>query len=280
MIRSAEGLERLLARRCAAAAPRRRERAHPAREPRRALPLRLPDRGRGVRSARRPDARRGAAARTMELTPEALEPVVRAALAEDVGSGDRTTDGLVPADARCTAELLLEGAGRRLRRRSRARGLPGARSSGARRSPARGGLAHHRCSRTRRHDRGPGTRDPHGRAHRAQHLRPALRNRDAHRPVRRSRRWHGHGDPRHAQDDARPARARALRGSLRRRNEPPLRAARRDPRQGEPSPHRRRDRARGRRAAATAGRSRSRRRRSTTSPKRSRQESNGFCSTT
>jgi nicotinate-nucleotide pyrophosphorylase (carboxylating) len=47
----------------------------------------------------------------MELTPEALEPVVRAALAEDVGSGDRTTDGLVPADARCKAELLLEEPG-------------------------------------------------------------------------------------------------------------------------------------------------------------------------
>jgi nicotinate-nucleotide pyrophosphorylase (carboxylating) len=47
----------------------------------------------------------------MELTPEALEPVVRAALAEDVGSGDRTTDGLVPADARCKAELVLEEPG-------------------------------------------------------------------------------------------------------------------------------------------------------------------------
>ena len=47
----------------------------------------------------------------MELTHEALEPVVRAALAEDVGSGDRTTDGLVPADARCKAELLLKEPG-------------------------------------------------------------------------------------------------------------------------------------------------------------------------
>jgi len=47
----------------------------------------------------------------MELTPELLEPVVRAALAEDVGSGDRTTEGLVPADARCKAELLLEEPG-------------------------------------------------------------------------------------------------------------------------------------------------------------------------
>jgi nicotinate-nucleotide pyrophosphorylase (carboxylating) len=47
----------------------------------------------------------------MELTPEALEPVVRAALAEDVGSGDRTTDGLVPTDAQCRAALELEEPG-------------------------------------------------------------------------------------------------------------------------------------------------------------------------
>jgi nicotinate-nucleotide pyrophosphorylase (carboxylating) len=47
----------------------------------------------------------------MELTPEALEPFVRAALAEDVGDGDRTTDGLVSADARCMADLLLEEPG-------------------------------------------------------------------------------------------------------------------------------------------------------------------------
>ena len=47
----------------------------------------------------------------MELTAEALDRVVRTALAEDVGTGDRTTDGVVPAEARCTAELLLEEAG-------------------------------------------------------------------------------------------------------------------------------------------------------------------------
>ena len=47
----------------------------------------------------------------MELTPETLDPVIRAALAEDVGSGDRTTDGLVPANARCTAALELEEPG-------------------------------------------------------------------------------------------------------------------------------------------------------------------------
>jgi nicotinate-nucleotide pyrophosphorylase (carboxylating) len=47
----------------------------------------------------------------MELTADALERVVRTALEEDVGSGDRTTEGTVPVDARCRAELLLEEAG-------------------------------------------------------------------------------------------------------------------------------------------------------------------------
>jgi nicotinate-nucleotide pyrophosphorylase (carboxylating) len=47
----------------------------------------------------------------MGLTPEVLEPVVRAALAEDVGSGDVTTDSVVPAAARCRATLLLEEPG-------------------------------------------------------------------------------------------------------------------------------------------------------------------------
>ena len=47
----------------------------------------------------------------MGLTPEVLEPVVRAALAEDVGSGDVTTESVVPADARCRATLELEEPG-------------------------------------------------------------------------------------------------------------------------------------------------------------------------
>jgi len=47
----------------------------------------------------------------MGLTPDVLEPVVRAALAEDVGSGDVTTDSVVPADARCRATLELEEPG-------------------------------------------------------------------------------------------------------------------------------------------------------------------------
>jgi nicotinate-nucleotide pyrophosphorylase (carboxylating) len=47
----------------------------------------------------------------VELTAEAIDRVVRTALAEDVGAGDRTTDGLVPPDARCRAELRVEEPG-------------------------------------------------------------------------------------------------------------------------------------------------------------------------
>ena len=47
----------------------------------------------------------------MELTPADVDRVVTAALAEDVGTGDRTTAALVPADARCRAQLLLEEPG-------------------------------------------------------------------------------------------------------------------------------------------------------------------------
>jgi nicotinate-nucleotide pyrophosphorylase (carboxylating) len=47
----------------------------------------------------------------MELTREDIERVVAAALAEDLGSGDATTLALVPEDARCHAELLLEEPG-------------------------------------------------------------------------------------------------------------------------------------------------------------------------
>ena len=47
----------------------------------------------------------------MGLTPDVLEPVVRTALAEDVGSGDVTTESVVPATACCRATLLLEEPG-------------------------------------------------------------------------------------------------------------------------------------------------------------------------
>jgi nicotinate-nucleotide pyrophosphorylase (carboxylating) len=47
----------------------------------------------------------------MELTSQDIERVVDTALAEDVGSGDATTLALVPDDAHCRAELLLEEPG-------------------------------------------------------------------------------------------------------------------------------------------------------------------------
>ena len=47
----------------------------------------------------------------MELTQQDIERVVAAALAEDIGSGDATTLALVPEDARCEAEILLEEPG-------------------------------------------------------------------------------------------------------------------------------------------------------------------------
>ena len=47
----------------------------------------------------------------MELTQEQIDSVVAAALDEDIGTGDATTVALVPAEARCRAELLLEEPG-------------------------------------------------------------------------------------------------------------------------------------------------------------------------
>jgi nicotinate-nucleotide pyrophosphorylase (carboxylating) len=47
----------------------------------------------------------------VELTEAATAALVATALAEDVGAGDLTTAALVPADAHCRAQLLLEEAG-------------------------------------------------------------------------------------------------------------------------------------------------------------------------
>jgi nicotinate-nucleotide pyrophosphorylase (carboxylating) len=47
----------------------------------------------------------------VDLTQADVDRVVETALAEDVGGGDLTTAALVPADARCRAQLLLEEPG-------------------------------------------------------------------------------------------------------------------------------------------------------------------------
>ena len=47
----------------------------------------------------------------MELTPDDVDRVVRLGLAEDVGTGDVTTEATVPESARCRALLMLEEPG-------------------------------------------------------------------------------------------------------------------------------------------------------------------------
>jgi nicotinate-nucleotide pyrophosphorylase (carboxylating) len=47
----------------------------------------------------------------VELSEETIAAVVTAALREDVGDGDLTTEALVPAEERCRAQLLIEEPG-------------------------------------------------------------------------------------------------------------------------------------------------------------------------
>ena len=111
VIRNAAGLEHLLA--SPALLPRLVAESALARRESRGGHFRsdFPTEDAAFEAPRRPAPRPRARAGAMELTAEALDRVVRTALAEDVGTGDRTTDGVVPAEARCTAELLLEEAG-------------------------------------------------------------------------------------------------------------------------------------------------------------------------
>ena len=90
-------------------------------------------------------------------------------------------------------------------------------------------------------DRRAGARRARGRAHRAQFRRPPVGHRDA-RPPTTSRAPQARQGAHllHAQDHAGPARAGEIRGALRRRLQPPLRARRRDPDQGQPHRGRRR----------------------------------------
>ena len=90
------------------------------------------------------------------------------------------------------------------------------------------------ASRACRRDHRRRRLDPRRRARGAELPRPAVRGGDAHRALRTGRRGHGRAHPRHAQDHARSARAREGGRAGRRRDEPPQRALRRDPREGEP----------------------------------------------
>ena len=225
LIRSAEGLRRLVD--CAAPArPRDRSlRARAGGEPRRPLPRGLPGRERRTRRAPRrpPFSRPGAGA--MELTQEDIERVVAAALAEDVGSGDATTLALVPEDARCRAELLLEEPGVVCGVQVAACRVP---RSSTRRCEVEAKLEEGTRSPTSRPS-SPWSRGRRARSSAASASRstcsPALRHRVAHPPLRRADRGNPHVRPGHPQDDARSAGAREVRRPLRRRPQPPRRPA-------------------------------------------------------
>ncbi len=167
-----------------------------------------------------------ARARDMAVATDTLERVVLAALAEDIGAGDVTTEATVPADAVGVGRSPREGSRRRLRPARRRGDVPRARPGHPLRG-ARERRRRRRAARRRRARHRLGARDPHRRARRAQLPRPAVRDRDAHAPLRRRGRGHGRRRARHAQDDARPARAREVRRRLRRRPQPPLRPRRR-----------------------------------------------------
>ncbi len=95
-----------------ARSPGRGERARPRGEPRRALPHRPSRRGPGVPCPHRPASRLRPGARGVGMrTLTELERVVQTALAEDVGAGDATTDGLFEESATCRAELVLKEPG-------------------------------------------------------------------------------------------------------------------------------------------------------------------------
>ena len=149
---------------------------------------------------------------------------VRAFLAEDIGDGDLTTESVVPADARLEASLLLKERGVVCAlevAESVFRELDS--SVVFERFVNDGDETQGEVARVS----GNAARAAERRAHGAEPARPPVRDRDAHPRVRRRGRRDGRDDPRHAQDDAGPARAREVRGTRRRRHEPPLRALRR-----------------------------------------------------
>ena len=146
-------------------------------------------------------------ARTAAPYPRGMElqEIVRAALDEDVGSGDATTLATVDPERARAGDDHAEGAGRRVR----ARGGGGGRSRSL-----DGGVAVERLGpegvwqdagtevlRIEGSARGA----PHGRARRAEPAPAPQRRRHADGALRRGRRGHRRADPRHPQDDAGPA---------------------------------------------------------------------------
>ena len=128
------------------------------------------------------------------LPPRAELEALVSALEEDIGSGDVTTDAIVPADARAKGLITQKAAGLGLRAADGRADIPGARSGGAASSGScaegywRGGR------RAGARDRGHGAGAADGRAHGAElpraplgrgHVRGAGGQRDGAAPGRR-----------------------------------------------------------------------------------------------
>ena len=167
--------------------------------------------------------------------------LVARALAEDVGDGDVTTAATVPADARARATITQKAPGVVFGLDARGADVSLARSRGGDRAPGRRGRVARRGPGAA--GRGLGRAILTARADRAELPAAPVRRGHADAPAA-SRPWPGTGvdDPRHAQDDARSTDAREGRGGGRWGDQPPGRAVRRDPDQGEPLGARRRRR--------------------------------------
>ena len=156
-----------------------------------------------------------------------IEPLVRAALLEDLGrAGDITTDAIVAGRQRRETALVARKAGivagldfallafRLIDPRDRAVAV--ARADGSRVAPATS------SPRSR-----PDARHPDGRTGGAEFPVPSLGHRLGHGGDRRRGRRHKRAGRLHAQDPAGPARGGEIRGARRRRLQSPLRPRRR-----------------------------------------------------
>ena len=210
---------RAAARLAAPARPRdRRLRPRARGEPRRPLPRGLPRRERGARRA--PRRRVPAASPSWSHGADAGGHRPRRRRCARRGRRLRRRDD---ARARARGRALprrasARGAGRRLRRPGRGRRLPRARPAVQVEAKLEEGTAVSDVPAVVAVVEGPARAILSGERVALNLLGTALRHRVPDAPLRRADRGHAHVDPRHPQDDARPARAREVRRSLRRRH--------------------------------------------------------------
>ena len=174
------------------------------------------------------------------LSPLAIDEAVQRALDEDLGrAGDITSMATIPETTHAHAIMVARQSGV-------IAGLPLAVAVFQKLSPDISIEAHVRDGAAVAAGvhlltiSGPARAVLARRAHRAEFCRPAFRRRHPHRRLCPPHRRHQDAHLLHPQDHAGPARAGEIRGALRRRLQPSLRARRRDPDQGQPHRGRRR----------------------------------------